>query len=83
MSLEKIKRYIDILLYLYSNESITINQISHEFDIAYSTLSALFKKWIDEDKNSEVKITGSQSNSGKYLANPLKRIEPIDSCFLK
>ncbi len=66
MSLRKIKRYLNILLYLYSNKTITLNQISQEFDIAYSTLSAMFKKWIDEKYLTRIEIDITYAGEDRY-----------------
>lgn len=66
MSLRKIEKYIEILLYLFSNKTATRNQIAKEFRVKYSTLSSLFKKWIGEGYISKVEINITYAGEDRY-----------------
>ena len=66
MSLKKIEKYIEILLHLHSHENTTINHIVNKFDITYSTVRSLFKKWIKDKYISKVKIKGVKAGEPQY-----------------
>lgn len=84
MSLRKIEKYLEILLYFYSREKVTRNELVQEFEMPYSTLSSLFKKWINQGylTRMEMQITyaGEErfayeiTNKGKKFLKQLQEI---------
>ena len=66
MSLDKLEKYIEILLYLYVNKTSTRNQIVDKYQITYSTLSSLFNKWIDGGYILKVDIEITYAGEDRY-----------------
>jgi len=66
MSLDKLEKYIEILLHLYLNKTATRNQIADKYQITYSTLSSLFNKWIDEGYIVKVDIEITYAGEDRY-----------------
>ena len=66
MSLPKIEKYINILLYLYSHKEATIIQVVNKFNMKYSTVITLFKRWKDDGYLTRIKIKEIKLGQDQY-----------------
>ena len=66
MSLTKIEKYLDILLYFYSTDRATRNELAQKFEITYSTLSSLFRKWVDEGYLTRIEMDITYAGEDRF-----------------
>ena len=66
MSLRKVEQYIDILLYLHSNDNITMNSVVNQFKMKYSTVRTIFKRWLADNYILKVRIKDIKAGDDQY-----------------
>ncbi len=83
MKIEKLKLYLNILLYIFKNRPTEVRAICNEFNLSYTTVEGLIKKWMEEGyiyrQQKEILLLGgdrfeySMTDTGINLLRDLKK----------
>ena len=66
MSLEKFARYMDILVDLYGDRLITIMDYVKKYEMPYSSVITLFRRWVKEGYLKKIEIEEKKPGGAQY-----------------
>ncbi len=66
MSLNRLEKYLNIMLDICSTGNVTRTQISKKHELPYTSIVTLFKSWVKTDFISKIKISNIKAGEDQY-----------------